>query len=210
MKHLVLIGDLVSSRQVAGRAALQRKLQNAVQALNRRRHALLVSPLTITLGDEFQAVYRGAETVFSDIFFLLHTLAPVRARFALAVGEIVTPLNKQQAIGMDGPAFHEARDVLTTLKTEGRLFGITGVRDDITRLAKPVLSVLSGQTEGWRDKRLQLLAGLLDGATSTALAKTAKITPRAVNKNIRAADLDEWKAVLNEFSLVLNEPLQRR
>lgn len=210
VKHLVLIGDLVGSRQVAGRAALQRRLKSAVQTVNRRRQPLLGSPMTITLGDEFQAVYRSVETVFADIFLLLHALAPVRARFALAVGEIVTPLNKQQAIGMDGPAFHEARDVLTTLKAEGRLLGLAGLREDTARLAKPVLAVLSGQMEAWRETRLRLFAGLLEGASPAALAKTAKITPRAVNKNIRAADLDEWTVILAEFSRALDQALKSK
>lgn len=210
MKHLVLIGDIVGSRQVSGRAALQRQLQAAVQAVNHRSQAWLASPLTITLGDEFQAVYRGSQTVFSDIFFLLHALAPLRARFALAAGEIVTPLNKKQAIGMDGPAFHAARDLLIGLKTQDRLFGIAGLPAEIAKLAKPVLAVLSGQADGWRQTRFQLLAGLLEGRDTAALAKAAKITPRAVNKNIRAADLDEWTVLLREFSQALAEVLKRK
>ncbi len=210
VKYLVLIGDIVGSRQAGARAALQRRLLGAVQAVNRKRPALLDSPLTITLGDEFQAVYRQAGTVFGDIFFLLHALAPVRARFALAVGEIVTPLNKEQAIGMDGPAFHLARDLLTRLKAEKRLFAIAGQKDATARLAAPVLAVLSGQVEGWRENRLRLFSGMLEGANSAELAKAAKITPRAVNKNIRAADLDEWAAILREFSQGLDEALARK
>jgi hypothetical protein len=210
MKHLVLIGDLVGSRQAGGRAALQRRLQRAVQAINGRRRPLLASPMTITLGDEFQAIYRGADTVFGDIFFLLHALAPIRARFALSVGEIVTPLNRERAIGMDGPAFHQARDLLTELKGDGRLFGLAGAKGDIARLAGPVLAVLSGQLEGWRETRLQLMLGLLEGANSAALATSAKITPRAVNKNIRAADLDEWKTILSELSRALDEALKTK
>jgi hypothetical protein len=210
MKHLVLIGDLVGSRQSGERAALQRRLQRAVQAVNLRRQSLLASPMTITLGDEFQAIYRGGGTVFADIFFLLHALAPVRVRFALAVGEIVTPLNRERAIGMDGPAFHQARDLLTELKGDARLLGLAGAKEDIARLAKPVLAVLSGQIEGWREKRLQLMAGLLDDSSSTELAKVAKITPRAVNKNIRAADLDEWKSILSEFSRALDDALKTK
>lgn len=210
MKHLVLIGDIVASRHASDRAELQRRLKSVLHATNRRRQALLTSPLTVTLGDEFQAVYRRAESVFADAFSILHALAPVRVRFALAVGEIATPLNRTQALGMDGPAFHEARELLTRLKTSGRFFALAGPRPETTRLANPVLAVLSGQVEGWRETRLRLLAELLDGASSSALAKTAKITPRAVNKNIRAADLDEWATILRDICKSMDEALKSK
>lgn len=209
MNHLVLIGDLVASRHATDRASLQRRLQKAVQSLNRRREAGLRSPFTITLGDEFQAIYRDADTTFGDVFFLLHALAPIRVRFALSVGKIDTPINKRQAIGMDGPAFHEAREIMNGLKKDGRLLGLGGLDPEASRLAKPVLAILSGIIEPWRDTRLRLMAGLLDGADSVSLAKAAQITPRAVNKNIRAADLDEWRRVLLELTRSLNTALGR-
>jgi len=124
MKYLVVIGDVVASRDLPVRAQFQRRLKQALQALNGRRKAL-ASAYTLTLGDEFQAVYRDAGTAFADVFALQAELAPVQARFALAVGEIVTPINPAQAIGMDGPAFHRARALLETLKAKRRLLGVT-------------------------------------------------------------------------------------
>ena len=117
MKYLVLIGDIVASRRLPARAQFQRRMKCVLQALNSRRKSL-VSPYTLTLGDEFQAVYRDADTAFADVFGLMAEIAPVQARFALSVGEIVTPINPAQSIGMDGPAFHRARALLDRLKTE--------------------------------------------------------------------------------------------
>jgi hypothetical protein len=64
--------------------------------------------------------------------------------------------------------------------------------------------------EGWRQKRLQLFAGMLAGAGVRELARQTRITPRAVNKNIRAADLDEWRCIVNEISRLLNEEIKAR
>jgi hypothetical protein len=199
MKYLVLIGDIVASRELPARAQFQRRLKGVLQALSGRRKAL-ASPHTLTLGDEFQAVYRDAETVFADVFTLLAELAPVRARFALAVGEIVTPINTTQAIGMDGPAFHRARVVLEQLKAEKRLFRahVSGEEPDL--LTTALLNVLSGQVGGWKPTRLRLFAGLLAGSSVAELAGKTDITVRAVNKNIRAAELDEWRVILQSIS----------
>lgn len=209
MKYLVLIGDVIGSKQLPARAQFQRRLKSALQRLNGRRKNL-ISPYTLTLGDEFQAVYRDTSGVFADIFTLLSGIAPVQARFALAVGEIVTPINSTQSIGMDGSAFHFARARLEKLKGQGRLLGIQDSDDPRWRLPVSTLAVLSGLMEGWRQKRLQLFAGMLAGAGVGDLARQTRITPRAVNKNIRAADLDEWRRIVDEISRLLNEEIKAR
>lgn len=209
MKYLVLIGDIVSSRRLPARAQFQRRLKGLLQAVNGRRKSL-VSPYTLTLGDEFQAVYRDADTAFADVFGLLAEIAPVRARFALAVGEIVTPINPTQSIGMDGPAFHRARALLDRLKTDRRLLGVSGSEAKAWTLPAASLAVFSGQMEGWRENRLKLFARILAGEPAAELAKRTGITPRAVNKNIRAADLDEWERILDEITRLLNEELKSR
>lgn len=208
MQYLVLIGDIVASRDLPARAQFQRRMKTMLQGMNGRRKAL-ASPYTLTLGDEFQAVYREADTVFADVFSLLSEIAPVQARFALAVGEIVTPINPTQSIGMDGPAFHRARDLLGRLKAGHRLLGVrAGVGE--SPLPTAALAVLSGQMAGWRPNRLKLFARLLAGEPTGELARRTGITPRAVNKNIRAADLDEWKRILDEITRLLNEALKSR
>jgi hypothetical protein len=208
MRYLVLIGDVVASRQLPARAQFQRRLKTLLQAVNGRRKSL-VSPYTLTLGDEFQAVYREADATFADIFFLLAELAPVQARFAMAVGEIVTPINSMQSIGMDGPAFHRARELLDLLKAERRLIAAYGGAEAWT-LPASLLVMLSHQMEGWRTNRLKLFARILAGEPVAELARRTGITPRAVNKNIRAADLDEWKRILDEITRLLNEDLKSR
>jgi hypothetical protein len=209
MKYLVLIGDIVASRRLPARAQFQRRLKTLLQAVNGRRKSL-VSPYTLTLGDEFQAVYRDADAVFADVFGLLAEIAPVQARFALAVGEIVTPINPAQSIGMDGPAFHRARALLDRLKTSRRLLGVSGGDNKTWVLPSASLAVLSGQLEGWRENRLKLFARILAGEPAAELARRTGITPRAVNKNIRAADLDEWEGILDEITRLLNEELKSR
>ncbi len=111
---------------------------------------------------------------------------------------------------MDGPAFHRARSLLESLKAKRRLLGVTRGTDNDWRLAGSSLAVLSGQVEGWRPNRLKLFARLLAGESTAELAKRTGITTRAVNKNIYAADLDEWKRILDEITRLLNEELKSR
>lgn len=208
MKHLVLIGDVVSSRRMPGRAVFQRRLKQELATLNVRRR--MASPYTLTLGDEFQAVPREPAGLFADLFTILARTAPVRLRFAIAVGEIVTPLNPEQAIGMDGPAFHRARAVLERLKHDGRLFGVHGPGEQPDEVTAATLNVLSGLVEGWKPRRLLLFAGLLEGHPASALAARVGISLRAVHKSIRGAELDEWRLILQNVERVLATELKSR
>src|SRR6266498_2562651 len=114
---IAVIGDLVASRNIPQRAAFQRKITR-VLAKTTEKASGLASPYTLTLGDEFQAVYRRGDSLIADVMGIMAEIHPVRARFALGVGELTTRINPAQALGMDGPVFHQARAALSNLKAE--------------------------------------------------------------------------------------------
>src|SRR6266540_3458015 len=129
MKVVVVIADVVRSREIRDRSTFQRHLKKTVGALS-ARHPDLLSPYTVTLGDEFQAVYERAERVFRDFCVLQRMLCPHRIRFAIGVGVLTTPLNHRMSIGMDGPAFHLARRGMEELKQSGSLLRVVMPGDE--------------------------------------------------------------------------------
>ena len=54
--YAVVMGDLVASEAATSRRALHRVFNAAIDDVNAAQRATLVSPLTITLGDEFQGL----------------------------------------------------------------------------------------------------------------------------------------------------------
>lgn len=206
---VAIIGDVVASKAMASRAVFQRKLAKVLAGAGRDARGL-ASPYTITLGDEFQAVYRAADTLFADVFTIMAEIHPVRARFALGVGELATRLNPAQALGMDGPVFHQARAALTELKVDERLLRIAGAEPEAWRLANGVLNLLSHAVEGWSRNRLLVMAGLLRGRTVREIEEGMKISRVAVYKNIRTAALDDVKDVCEELGAALNRTLRER
>ncbi len=209
MQVIAVIGDLVGSKALADRAALQRKLKKQLERVGKEAKGL-ASPYTLTLGDEFQAVYRGAESVLGDIVVLLAEIHPVRARFALGVGALTTRINAQQALGMDGPAFHQARAALMALKEDRRLLRVAGSEPKDWALANHVLNLLSHQVEGWTQNRLRVLAGLLRGKSVKEIERGLEISRVAIYKNIRAAALDEVVGICHELSAALGRALREK
>lgn len=201
-QRLALIGDIVASRKLENRGEVQQKLSAVLERLNQETQPL--SPYTITLGDEFQTVYRDADAVFRDAIWVLATLAPVRVRFSIGVGTLSTPINRRLALGMDGPAFYRARDGIEQLKETGSLLDVFLPDDHHIPLMHQALNLFSGVCRRWRPARFSMLAGLYDGMRVVDIARRLGMSEQAVYKNITQGHLRLWLEVFKEATQVLN------
>ena len=215
MQYLALIGDVVGSKDVPKRADFQKKLTNALKKINDRKPRPVVSPYTVTLGDEFQAVYRTADTLFLDVFSILAEMHPVEIRFGVGLGELTTPVNAKQALGMDGPAFHRARATITALKESEYLIGLQGEPApqgpdfDHWKLFNHLLNFVSHKVGSWEKNRLHIICGLLANRPVAELEQQLKVSKVAVYKNINTAALDEFVGLCNEITRFLNVQLKK-
>jgi len=197
-QHIVLIGDLIASKELGDkdRERYQSNLTEEVSCINQRSLSL-VSPLTITLGDEFQAVYNDLSAVLADSWSILEVMHPVGVRFSIGIGEIHTPINSEQALGMDGPAFHAARDGMGKIKESGRIYNIRlGSPADqpeeslaLVSLVNDSLQLLSSEVMTWKKTRLQILVMLDKGLSVKKIADEISISESAVYKNRDEGDL---------------------
>lgn len=201
MNVICVIGDVVRSRDVEDRAALQRTFKGALKAINGLRAESLLSPATITLGDEFQAVYRDATDVWADFWSLLVELHPHGMRFAVGIGPLDTPLNRKQAIGMDGPAFHVARGVMAGhLKSGGHRFGWATAGGATPAWVVAGLDLVSVQVNAWKVSRHRVCRRYLQGVPVREIAAELGLTPAAVYKNIAEGGLEPLARLLREVS----------
>jgi len=198
MRKIVLIGDIVASKSLENRNEVQRNLKSALKKVNNSNESLL-SPLTVTLGDEFQGLYKNSDRLFSDIWQIISIMHPVRIRFSIGIGEIETPINKKQTIGMDGSAFHSAREGLEQIKKDTFLFNINFTERNIFLLQKN-LSLLSHLTESWNGTRHKIFFQIINGQSVSSIAKNLQISKKAVYKNINSAGLNILKDLMIELS----------
>ena len=208
MKVVAVIGDIVESKRLGRKREAFQKTLAAALARTSAAGQGVASPYTITLGDEFQAVYRSADSLWADLLQVLAAIHPVEARLAIGVGELATRLNPKQALGMDGPAFHLARDAMTALKEAGGRLRIGGEPAADWTLANRALALVSHHLAGWSGNRLRVLTGLLRGETVRELEEALGISRVAVYKNIRAAALDEVAGICEEIARALNAALR--
>gem|GEM_PF-267197 len=208
MKKIALIGDIVKSRELSDRKKIQTKLKRKLTSINKKTASLL-SPLTITLGDEFQAVYKNAGEIFPDMFEILTAVHPLQIRFTLGVGEISTSINKKSAIGMDGEAFYIARDNMDMIKKNGSLIHIGGINNSVEKIVNLNLKLISNQVSDWNMNRLQIFFNLLKGENRySRISKSLSISERAVYKNISSGSLDVIVAVFQEITEIINSSIE--
>lgn len=189
MAHIVILGDLVASKQISNRDAFQRRLATTLAQLSSANPAI-VSPYTLTLGDEFQAVYQRATGLAADLCRVRQVCLPYRVRFVVSIGGISTAINPRQAIGMDGPAFHAARAQIEVLKSSGRDWALTGLDLGSPTTRDAMIDLLGAHVETWKTHRWDILHGLLQGETIADLIARTGISSPAVYKNISHGRLE--------------------
>lgn len=203
--YVVIIGDIEQSKQLSqdDRKQVQKRLESVFEELN-RSSANIVSPYTITLGDEFQAVYNSADEAFKHIWTIMASIHPVFVRFSIGVGEITTEINRKNALGMDGPAFYNAREQIEQMKKQQALLSVSTEKTTFNRLVNNGFRILEANLRSWKKNRFVILQKMYEGKEVRQIAKEIGLSDVAVYKNINAGTLE----ALREFAAAISETIE--
>ncbi|HBG71047.1 MAG: hypothetical protein A2W93_02915 [Bacteroidetes bacterium GWF2_43_63] len=126
--QFILMGDVVSS-ETYNQKLLQKKFATIITQLNKLHQAKILSPLTITLGDEFQGVVKdsksGVDIILDAQRICIHEGIDFQIRFVLNYGIIETPINHKVAYGMLGRGLSDTRKKIDVLKKKQVRFMIS-------------------------------------------------------------------------------------
>lgn len=209
-RYICVIADIVKSRGISDvkRGELQKTLEHCLSNLNRVKTGL-VSPYTITLGDEFQVVLSDGNRLFADFWLIQSAVFPIKIRFSIGTGRLNTEINKSQALGMDGPAFHAARAGMDDLKKKGAYLKWT-LDEQKHHWVNPTLELISHTSANWKLNRLLLINKMLLGETKVErIAKELGMTKIAVYKNIQFGALKTIVTLFGEISAAVNATIKR-
>ena len=163
--YYILMGDIISSRKYKGQGLTQ-TFETLVASCNNDLASGILSPYTITLGDEFQGIANSLKSTLQSIFYLEETILKIGAdfklRYVLHYGRIETRINRKIAYGMRGPGLTKAREMLET-KRRGRprfQFDLSNrlLAEQLNRLFRVIESVAAQ----WRRKDYSLVSDMLE------------------------------------------------
>ena len=202
----VLMGDLVASERAQSLQAVHRRFNEAIDFANEHCAAGIVSPLTITLGDEFQGLTRTMAQAWAIACALRLRLlaASLSCRFVVGTARLETPVNPREAWNMMGRGLAEARDKLNDKRvTNAYRFSLPG-----ETLIEPLLDAVGDSlTEvelGWTPTQLKYYSRARVGSrTNAEIAKSLGVTPRSLYKVLHAArgDFHRRQSALVEQTL---------
>lgn len=155
------MGDIVGSSD-ADQLILQQNFARLIKRVNEDYPSSFESPLTITLGDEFQGIVRSpkdaAEVVIALEEYRWDLNVEIIIRYSLGLGEISTPINPEIAYGMLGPGLSEVREALTEMKQEEDRMMISGEFKNKKQMALAMNIFLEKQKE-WKWKDREIISG---------------------------------------------------
>lgn len=127
MKQFILMADVISSRNYPSKNLIN-DFKSIVQSTNKKYKASMSSPLTITLGDEFQGVIKDLKSSISIILYMeeecIRRKFDFKLRFVVNQGEIDTMVNNKIAYEMLGAGLTYARSKLIEIKDTADRFCI--------------------------------------------------------------------------------------
>lgn len=166
------MGDIISSGK-SDPIILQEEFSKLIGKVNNEFKKRIKSPLTITLGDEFQGVIDDLNTSIEIIVSIEEQKweldYPIYLRYSLGFGEISTPLNQKIAHGMLGPGLTEVREALTDLKKDNERIVLLG-KIDQSETISIVLSLFLEKHGEWAWKDKEIISGYLKGKNYNQVA----------------------------------------
>jgi hypothetical protein len=184
----VIMGDIINSEGRRSGGMLSKQFNSAIKAANRKYRTSLASPLTITLGDEFQGLLKNMAKGFEVISKLRSDLLEidVSCRFVLGVVRLDTKVNTENAWNMMGDGLAQARDILND-KRESNVYRFS-IYDDPSRqrLFDAVGLSLTILENEWTPTQRQYVR-LSQRSSVIEMANNLEIGVRSVYKVLEAA-----------------------
>jgi len=195
------MGDLVLSQMSSSFEKLHIAFNEAIERQNRIERHALVSPLTITLGDEFQGLSKTLVDGLSMVRGLRLQLLTehVECRFAIGVVEIQTPVNVDRAWNMMGPGLAQTREKLNEKRSDTCYRFALADHPAIESTLDALGAGLTAIERRWTITQLEDISASLAGATAHEIAKRRNVSAHSVYKVRNSGEFDlyvyQWHAI---------------
>lgn len=207
-QYIALIGDIRGSRELEDRQRAQDEFKTVVNYLNEYiPDNAIASRFTITTGDEFQVLLTEANEAVEAAVLASDRYHPARLRFGIGRGELETEVNPNQAIGMDGPCFHRAREAIKSAREDGAWLRIAGWSDDLDGHVNTMFDLVQCVREDWTDRQTQFaLAFKLEGSQQ-GVVDQYNVSKSTVSESLKAGHVQEVRAAEKSLAALLQKTL---
>jgi hypothetical protein len=192
------MGDIVGSSTYKA-PKLRRDFMQIVSSCNNTLEKEILSPYTVTLGDEFQGVARSLRALFDSIFYLeeisLLKCLKFKIRYVGLYGEIDTSINRMKAYGMMGTGLTQARSILTAKCRSKPRFQFELPDDRMTKELNLLFRVIDGITAKWNPDDGPLILDMITNNSNLEIGKKYKKNRTQIWKRRKNMLINEFQAL---------------
>jgi len=213
--YVAIIGDMKQSQKMDNRSEVQNKLKQVLGEINDKYIGDISSKFMITLGDEFQGLLGNGVNTMSIVSEIERKMYPVRMRFGIGIGKITTDINKEMALGADGPGYYKARNAIEYLKNNERKKQAiaANVRIEVESsnqataiMLNTILALMTAIEESWSERQREIIWNMLEHQDSQIdVAKRLKIKQPAVQKSFSIGKYYVYKDAIDTIGKALEE-----
>ena len=200
--YLAIIGDMRRSRLAPHRAELQKLMERGLEEVNKEFKSELGASFVVTLGDEFQGLLRTPEAAVRVLVALdLAFKGDITIRYGLGWGTISTEF-REQALGMDGPCFHNARKAVGAGKRADRWVTVSGFGAD-DELLNGMLWLVGAVRARWTDVQRETIRQVRAARTQREAAAARGVHESSVSQALKAAMHEQVLAAERSVEILL-------
>ena len=205
MNQFILMADVVkSSNQFPPK--LMNELRSVVDWANKIYADSIESPLTITLGDEFQGIVasssKGIDIILAMEEYMLEEAFDFKLRYVLHEGEVKTEVNTDNAYEMLGEGLTRARKLLNEMKKEHHRFLVkTMAGNEVDKMMR----IIQHFIDSWYPKDKSTVTGFLQGYDYKALAKIHQKDESTLWRRRKSLAIDEYLLCKDVLHHLVNE-----
>ncbi|MDA8229081.1 MAG: SatD family protein [Desulfitobacterium hafniense] len=185
MKITVITADIIESRK---NPDYNKQLTDELLKL---RHPGIISPFSISRGDEIQGVVEGWLMQPELIRNLRYICRPCRLRIGIGIGFTGPELINSNSWSMNGPAFHLARSAVEEAhKLKGSSTVIKTGMDEFDSFINCICLLIDTIQKKWTDEQWEAVQAYEKWGTYEEASKYLDIAMQNVQKRCKAAN---WK-----------------
>jgi len=201
MKHFILMADIIDSGSKDSRK-LMSDFKSVVNSVNEKYCKYIESPITITLGDEFQGVISDLKTSIEIIIYIeeefIRSNLNFKLRYVVYQGLIDTLINNKIAFEMLGPGLTESRERLSRLKISKHRFYVSLDDKNISEILNNSFLLLEILISKWNPyKDYQTVSYYIDYEDYKKVSVLLNKNRSLVWKRGKSLNIESYNAIKN-------------
>lgn len=200
-KAYILMADVVDNGSKNSNVVIK-ELRKAVEHINAKYKKAFLSPATITLGDEFQAIVEtltyAVEMIVDIEEYIITNSFSIQLKYVVVFGTINTRINTKIAYEMLGPGLTNARESLEKFKSFGDKRMYFDVQNNaLSDTLINTFTLFTGIVQRWNRRDYKLISAFLAHKTYKDVADKLKKDRSQIWRKEKTLMMKEYFAIKN-------------